>query len=603
MRLLNGVPLSIKGIMSPLSSGGTNATDSSDSRHPSASSSCHSSFTRDMACTPLPSVTLWGTTQITSTTQITTTSLSLFPGAPSPSPSTSFTVSCDVLGNCITSTITNLVTVIPTITSTITTQVDATTVLTSIVPRQTLYSPCPDESESSSVVGMDAETFSSASPVSQSSNTSSHGPGFTPSTSTSVTRSSSPSTSSSGSSSSASPRISKPTTSSITSILSMGSEIMPSQSMISSTTTSASATTSATVIAASSASNTSHSHGAVIAGSVIGSLVTLVVLLFLLIRLRRSRPSDRYDRAHDDKDEYWESRFRELEAEAETPGEKGDASREESRRLHVSRVVHSLADEQLTLDLGSKALPTRPASRLSTISAFFKPAPEPFRAPTTTKGKLNFSRPLRPLRRASEAPSKSRASASTRSARTPAVEERTGMEWMRGSGETQVEGESVMENAVPTSIFRRESTTSANHQRAMPSIVRFPSELISLPDPVEDSSISHSGSLESSSSSTGTTLGSPHHLTQRRLCPPVGSIRHRRESIGRHIPSLHLSREAITPSLWVDHELYARFHDMSGASPDGAYGGTEAVTTEHGQVEEMEKSAVTPQLPTVQVGD
>ena len=127
--------------------------------------------------------------------------------------------------------------------------------------------------------------------------------------------------------------------------------------------------------------------------------------------------------------DYWERRFRELEAEGDEPDDLGKAegagasvSRVPSKKLRVGLMSPSAntrmtADNllQLTLDLASKTLPNEPPpSRLSMISAFFssKPHPEPFRGGGLDKsGPLNFSRPrFGHARTSSKSSSKSRIS-------------------------------------------------------------------------------------------------------------------------------------------------------------------------------------------------
>ena len=84
-----------------------------------------------------------------------------------------------------------------------------------------------------------------------------------------------------------------------------------------------------------------------------------------------------------------------------------------------------------------------------------------------------------------------------------------------------------------------------------------------------------SGQLDAAESRV---LSKSDSLMGRRLFPsePVTSIRERRESQGQPIPTLHLSREAITPRLWLDDELNAMFTRETHS--EGPYGGIEPVS-------------------------
>lgn len=363
-----------------------------------------------------------------------------------------------------------------------------------------------------------------------------------------------------------------------------------------------------------------------LAGSIVGALIAFGILIFMCLYLRRRHISD-HRKICEGEDDYWETRFRELEAEAESPGEKGERAGHEIKRLRVGLRFRCSADMKLTLDLASKALPNRPASRLSTISGFFKysrpesqlstisswlrPASVPFQAPIKGK-RLNFSRPLR----ASLASTRSKASAKSSRFGTVSTpqEERKGMEWIRGDeGERDVPLDrdqsriiSDVGMIVPTSILRGDSSSSipTTFGRKTPQAdhaVRFQSPPSPRPDVRHRpaSSVSESASSSLSETSVAATFGSIVSSSERRLFPPerrdstVSSLRDRRGSQGRAVPELHLSREALTPSLWIDEDVYARFQSQD----NGVYGGIEV-----GQVlRRAERSAVTPQLPVVQV--
>lgn len=93
---------------------------------------------------------------------------------------------------------------------------------------------------------------------------------------------------------------------------------------------------------------------------------------------------------------------------------------------------------------------------------------------------------------------------------------------------------------------------------------------------------------------------SPHHRTSTNL-PRSLSFRNRpqrQNSITNHPipPTLCLSREALTPSLWIDEEVYARFaSDVAAQEP---YDG---IITSPGGREETgkERSAVTPRSAVI----
>lgn len=248
---------------------------------------------------------------------------------------------------------------------------------------------------------------------------------------------------------------------------------------------------------------------------------------------------------------------------------------------------------QLTLDLESKALPDRPASRLSTISAFFKPSPQSIRVPAAGGAKLNFSRPLYRLRTASTASYRSKASDHSVTRKVPFIdEERKGMEWIRGEA-LEIMGQP--DKAGVASAMRPETemitSTSVPHQDPPTTQSSYPAErrkrplpngldrVFPLPDVNIQSNPPNLDSVELDVAGfTVSSISNPPK--SRRLFPsePVSSIRERRESQGRPIPTLHLSREAITPSLWLDDELNAMFSRESQS--DGPYGGIDPGSVE-----------------------
>ncbi|WWC72540.1 uncharacterized protein I206_106502 [Kwoniella pini CBS 10737] len=127
---------------------------------------------------------------------------------------------------------------------------------------------------------------------------------------------------------------------------------------------------------------TTKSNAGTIAGGVIGGIFALIIFIILLMccQKRRARRRIKGGSWRDSSitpfhggqsgNDYWEKRFREIESANSSRGnelgtnrinetEKGDWDSQTSKKL------------RLTLDLGSKDLPSRPPSRLSMISSFF----------------------------------------------------------------------------------------------------------------------------------------------------------------------------------------------------------------------------------------
>ncbi|WVW80888.1 hypothetical protein I302_102879 [Kwoniella bestiolae CBS 10118] len=289
-------------------------------------------------CESIPSVTLWGTTQLT--TLITTSTV--------------------------------LTTQVAQSTRLATNQITTREVITSLVPQQTLYYPCSDSesggataprpSQSRIVTSQNEEEGS----VSVDPNATGQFTGSLPTQTRRLSFTSPPVRSTSIPWTSISPI---PSTSSSVSTSSMGAGGDTDSSQSNSTTTKS-------------------SNAGAIAGAVVGGIFGLILLIVLLMccqkrRARRRRIGSAGDEDWNDHsgkqgggNDYWERRFREMESANSSRGnglglngmgggegrgeeEKGDWDSQTSRKL------------RLTLDLGSKDLPSRPPSRLSMISSFF----------------------------------------------------------------------------------------------------------------------------------------------------------------------------------------------------------------------------------------
>jgi hypothetical protein len=108
-------------------------------------------------CSLVPSVTLYGTTQVTTTALQTTTSLSSY-DKPSQILITSIGMKCPSNGEpCIPATTTETTTITHLMTSTILKSYMAETVLTQVIPQRTLYRPCPTGDGDNAVAGISGQ--------------------------------------------------------------------------------------------------------------------------------------------------------------------------------------------------------------------------------------------------------------------------------------------------------------------------------------------------------------------------------------------------------------------------------------------------------------
>ncbi|WVQ63276.1 uncharacterized protein L199_001427 [Kwoniella botswanensis] len=293
-------------------------------------------------CESIPSVTLWGTTQLTST--ITTSTI--------------------------------LTTRVAQSTRLLTSQVVTREIITSLVPQQTLYYPCSD-SEGSTQSARPAPAQSRPA-TTQGEDEGSVDPNAT------------------GQFTGSLPTQTRATTKS----LSFTSPTIKSTSISSSSTIENSAAYTSSASASSSSpiengegstdsSTTKSNNSGIIAGAAVGGIFGMILLVIILMccqkrRARRRRIGSAAGKdwndtsggggGNGDGNDYWERRFREIESANSSRGnglglngmeggrgekEKGEWDSQTSKKL------------RLTLDLGSKDLPSRPPSRLSMISSFF----------------------------------------------------------------------------------------------------------------------------------------------------------------------------------------------------------------------------------------
>ncbi|WVQ95601.1 hypothetical protein IAU59_002698 [Kwoniella sp. CBS 9459] len=344
----------------------------------------------DSECEQIPSVTLYGTTQLTST--ITTHALvtSIIRLDP--------TVSA---GETIT----------PSTASILSSQVITRTVITSLVPQQTLYSPCPGDVDSTvtGVVG--------ARPTRNGAHAPANGEETEDPQATGQFTGVIPSYQSIRSSATALTLSSYETTARTSSSLTNAAS--------SSHTAASSAVTSSIPInetsnsngASSGSSSTASGDVGPIVGGVLGGVIGLVVLIVLIACIKKRR-RDRRDRdvgeeyygdGEGENSDYWERRFRQLEAEGERGEKRGSGETgsvyggvqgiEGPEEMARHKKLH------LTLNLASKDLPSRPASRLSAISSFFATRFNPSamvtqspsqRSTVLPKSSMESSRPFRP---------------------------------------------------------------------------------------------------------------------------------------------------------------------------------------------------------------
>lgn len=322
-----------------------------------------------MACAPIPSVTLYGTTQITTQIQVTATSLSTYLGEPAISLTTFVHTQCDAFGlKCGPQQTSSLVTVTPTMTSTVTEVVNTQTVLTSVVPQRTIYSPCPDGRQPTNTGGKPAvetdkaegdgdEGKESQEPVTQFtpppailtpsestfqgvvSQTQNQAPSPSPPPTIVTSISSVPQTQISSSQPVRSNSNTEPA-------LPYSSVTHPSSAYASiSSIYSSSAYSAVASAGAQATTETSSPKGAVVAGAVVGGILGLCSLCCLLMWFRRRMGRDDDTGQSVGTVDYWERRFRELEADGGDEkvgseghfGDDGDlVEGEKSKKLRVS---------------------------------------------------------------------------------------------------------------------------------------------------------------------------------------------------------------------------------------------------------------------------
>lgn len=350
-------------------------------------------------CSLTPSVTLYGTTQVPTVRTITHSALETVPGDPVISLLTIQTTECDAFGQkCGPQFVTSLVTVTPSLTTTVFSLETKTTIATNVIPQQTLFYPCSfaptseiqgvgggEEARETSTRAAIASTFDSAVPAPPA-------PTTTSSSSTTVALSASASALASaiGVTTSiedqAQPiRSDRPIPS--------DQSFYPASSVLSSISTSINSTQTGAAGTTQNVSSKS-SNGPAIAGGIAGGILGLLLFCVAATYLRRSR-RNRADQASVADDNYWERHFRALEAEGDGtifPSKELNSPDSDNSPDHLGPAGAG-KKLRLTLDLQSKGMSNRPASRLSMISSFFaKPQPVPFQA-RSSRGPLNFSRP------------------------------------------------------------------------------------------------------------------------------------------------------------------------------------------------------------------
>ncbi|WVQ70714.1 hypothetical protein IAR50_000236 [Cryptococcus sp. DSM 104548] len=364
------------------------------------------------SCEQIPSITIWGTTQITSISSYYSTFTSLVPGDQVTRTATSIVPdTCDDGSDCPSSTSTGVDTITMMKTSVGSSAVETQMVFTSIVPQNTLYYPCSDAftTTSGSATWQSGSSLPAATQSTQElvSTTSAY-----PITSPLPTSIVIESGSSTGMSSSASQSSSSAIQSSFQAVPASPTTTMSDSSRSPSGTESSSHSTSSGSSmgtghsdASQSPSSSGSSNCGAIIGGVVGGIVAMLflVLLLLCVRRRRAKKQNAPSDQGNDVGDYWERKFRALEAGG--AGGSGEGTEKDDWDLKSSRKLH------LTLDLASKDIDvtsTRRQSRLSTISSFFASSfagavPSRIRS----NGGLNFSRPLGPPLLPSEADSAS----------------------------------------------------------------------------------------------------------------------------------------------------------------------------------------------------
>ena len=267
-----------------------------------------------MACDQLPSVTLWGTTQITTTTTFISTYTQLVPQPP--------IITLD--GKTLTTTT-------PTQTFTLSSQVVKPTVITQVVPQKTLFYPCSTTDTSNGGTSLSDPTFSSLVETIGASLFSG---------AVSVTNTFAPPSSQAASTSSLSQAAPVSSTSAIassgyaTASLSSESFTLPAPSTsyspgpgLSTAASSADIISSSSVSteAAQNASSGSSNHHSWIIGAAVGGAFVLAFMLWCLWCWgKRRHESSWATRTLETNEDYWERRFRALESGVEK-GEEGVA--------------------------------------------------------------------------------------------------------------------------------------------------------------------------------------------------------------------------------------------------------------------------------------
>ncbi|KAK4685859.1 hypothetical protein P7C73_g4282, partial [Tremellales sp. Uapishka_1] len=569
-----------------------------------------------------PSVTLYGTTVISQTTTYWTTWTSVKTQDP-------------VIGLTTVEGKTVLATSTPEpITSIGSSYVTTVALSTSIVPQQTRYYPCSSApssatSSTSSLQSLDVNTFSSAVNAA---------PTFSSAVATSSSAATPTTTSASNSASSASLSSTRsglssvavfstsdatPTSNASSFPSSSGTISVNTSPALASLLSSASASfaTTSTATAHSIAPTKSSSHVVIPVVASVVSVAAVFALFLLGMRLQRrgGRAGKTSIPKRRSQESYWERRFRALETGAIAPSGSRRASpgREGDEFLGTgSKKLH------LTMNLESHALPSRPASRLSMISAFFtsKPVPQAAKLPlpgpaADRSSRWNLSRPLRHAlaavsdttsirskktsirskkKRWSEKYSPKKSTAGQPASFTWAPEERAEAPWVGWDGSVTVvvpKAQEQEEILTPPDDHNYMETRSANSFSSAkdsyrpipsPSSATFGGYYQSNPPstPAVKPFIPRSASQRTSYSSSTSTKPSGESESSARsvdstksfgceedffptpiraLISPTPSFRAKRESVtGTKLPELSLSREATTPSLWVKDDLFAR---------------------------------------------
>lgn len=334
-----------------------------------------------MSCEQVPSVTIYGTTQITSASTYVATLTSLVPGNPVLSVVTSVipAVCADDAPDCPSETKEAVVTVTPMSTTVHTSVISTKVVVTSVVPQRTLYYECSPSQETSAQGMMStsqaqetldnqpstiiedegkvvsytnvqqlSSSISSATLASQFTGIANNIQGnATIEVSTSSVSSvadtilfpyHTPTFSSSGQSG---PSANRPV--SVATSLPMA-------------TTSQTSSASSTVASQQKDANptSSSSNHAAVAGGIVGGILGIIVITCFVIWMKRKKRdkhenAERWNEKNEDVD-YWERRFRALETEGDTVhGEKDDRDMHSSRKLRVSLNPPTITSIALTI--------------------------------------------------------------------------------------------------------------------------------------------------------------------------------------------------------------------------------------------------------------